>query len=116
MDIPNRILSADIAHKSFRTHGLTWRGSFELIRRVLPSHLSVQQVLRDGVFNADLHPGNFLLLPDGRLGLIDYGQVKRITPTERRQLAELIIAVADRDAPRAVRIPTFHGTIYHGGV
>ena len=37
--------------------------------------VSGHQIFRDGVFNADPHPGNVLLLPDGRLGLIDYGQV-----------------------------------------
>ena len=31
------------------------------------------QLLLDGVYNADPHPGNVLVLPDGRLGLIDYG-------------------------------------------
>jgi aarF domain-containing kinase len=29
-----------------------------------------------GAFNGDPHPGNILLLKDGRLGLIDYGQVR----------------------------------------
>ena len=33
------------------------------------------QIFVDGVFNGDPHPGNILLMPDGRLGLIDYGQV-----------------------------------------
>jgi Ser/Thr protein kinase RdoA (MazF antagonist) len=32
------------------------------------------QVLVEGVFNGDPHPGNFLVLPDGRIGLIDFGQ------------------------------------------
>ena len=31
------------------------------------------QLLVNGFFNADPHAGNFLLLPDGRIGLIDYG-------------------------------------------
>lgn len=33
------------------------------------------QVFVDGCFNADPHPGNILLLNDGRLGLVDFGQV-----------------------------------------
>ncbi len=33
------------------------------------------EIFVDGFFNADPHPGNILLCPDGRLGLIDYGQV-----------------------------------------
>lgn len=34
------------------------------------------EILVDGIFNGDPHPGNILLMPDGRLGLIDFGQVK----------------------------------------
>jgi len=64
----------------------------QLLRTLLGVH--AQQVLQHGVFNADLHPGNFLLLPDGRLGLIDFGQVKRIGAETRRQLAELLVALA----------------------
>jgi len=71
-----------------------------LLRTLLAVH--AQQVLTDGVFNADLHPGNFLLLPDGRLGLIDYGQVKRIDYGVRRKLAHLIVAVSRHDSEATV--------------
>jgi aarF domain-containing kinase len=33
------------------------------------------QLFKYGVLNGDPHPGNVLLMPDGRLGLIDFGQV-----------------------------------------
>lgn len=46
---------------------------------------------------ADPHPGNILLTPDGRLGLIDYGQIKVLGRRQRRTLAKLIIALADGD-------------------
>ena len=36
------------------------------------------QMLLDGVYNADPHPGNIIVLADGRLGLIDYGMVGRL--------------------------------------
>ncbi len=42
------------------------------------------QLFRDGFFHADPHPGNVLLLPDGRLGLIDFGQCKRLTDEQAR--------------------------------
>eukprot|EP00959_Pyramimonas_sp_CCMP1952_P326512 6834711-Pyramimonas_sp.AAC.1 len=32
------------------------------------------EIFNDGIFNGDPHPGNILLMDDGRLGLIDYGQ------------------------------------------
>ena len=55
------------------------------------------QLLHDGFFNGDPHPGNILLLDDGRIGLIDWGQVKRIGKDERIKIARLLIALADRD-------------------
>ena len=41
------------------------------------------EIFVDGCFNGDPHPGNVMLLPDGRLGLIDYGQVKKIDHATR---------------------------------
>jgi predicted unusual protein kinase regulating ubiquinone biosynthesis (AarF/ABC1/UbiB family) len=46
-----------------------------------------------GVFNGDPHAGNILLLPDGRLGLIDYGQVKYLTEKERLHLCKVMLCM-----------------------
>ena len=62
------------------------------------------EVLVNGAFNGDPHPGNILLLPDSRIGLIDYGQVKHITDHERLLLAQLIIALADEDDAGVVQL------------
>lgn len=53
------------------------------------------EIFVDGSFNGDPHPGNILLLDDGRLGLIDYGQVKHISQEHRLHLAKLIVALAE---------------------
>jgi aarF domain-containing kinase len=57
-----------------------------------------------GVFNADCHPGNVLLLEDGRIGLLDYGQVKRIEREHRVRYARLIVALAADDREAVVRL------------
>jgi len=66
------------------------------------------EVLIDGVFNGDPHPGNVLLLrtEDGqsKLGLIDYGQVKFLSKQDRLLFAALIIALADDDRKRIVQL------------
>jgi len=62
------------------------------------------QIFTDGVFNGDCHPGNFLLLKDGRIGLIDFGQVKHMTLDDRIKLAKLHLAHARRDKAEVVRI------------
>ena len=51
----------------------------------------------DGVFNADPHAGNFLLLDDGRVGLIDFGATKRLTRGERLVACVIYAALKRRD-------------------
>lgn len=57
-------------------------------------------LLLDGVYNADPHPGNVLLLPDGRLGLIDYGMCGRLDLNARQRIARVVrgLESGDRDA------------------
>ncbi|GIG69095.1 ABC1 kinase family protein [Phytomonospora endophytica] len=57
----------------------------------------LRQVLIDGVFHADPHPGNILLLDDNRLGLIDFGSVGRIDAGLQGALHALLMAIDQRD-------------------
>jgi ubiquinone biosynthesis protein len=68
----------------------------ELARALLDSLL--RQIMLDGVFHADPHPGNILLLRDGRLGLLDFGSVGRIDAELRGALQRLLLAL-DRGDP-----------------
>ncbi|CRK56372.1 Ubiquinone biosynthesis monooxygenase UbiB [Alloactinosynnema sp. L-07] len=65
-------------------------------------HSLLRQVMEHGVFHADPHPGNVLLLADGRLGLLDFGSVGRLDTTLRDGLRELLLAI-DRADPAALR-------------
>ena len=56
----------------------------------------LQQLLEFGYFHADPHPGNLFVLDDGRLGLIDFGQVKQISVRSQRTLGKVMMALADR--------------------
>jgi ubiquinone biosynthesis protein len=60
----------------------------------------LRQILVDGVFHADPHPGNILLLHDGRLGLLDFGSVGRLDASLRAALQRLLLAM-DRGDPLA---------------
>ncbi|HVF19408.1 MAG TPA: AarF/UbiB family protein [Mycobacteriales bacterium] len=55
---------------------------------------------RVGLLHADPHPGNFRVLDDGRLAVIDFGAVARLPGGMPRGLGEIARAVADRDAVR----------------
>jgi len=71
----------------------------QLARTLLDALL--RQVVIDGVFHADPHPGNVLLLGDGRLGLLDFGSVGRIDAGLRSALQRLLSGL-DRGDPTAV--------------
>ncbi|KAL2624182.1 hypothetical protein R1flu_008427 [Riccia fluitans] len=60
-------------------------------------HAFGQMFLVDGVFHADPHAGNLLLLDDGRLGLIDFGQCKVLEDPVRKKLAIMIVALYDNE-------------------
>src|SRR5947207_4670369 len=57
----------------------------------------LRQIVIDGIFHADPHPGNILLLADGRLGLIDFGSVGRLDSGLRAALQRLLLALERRD-------------------
>jgi len=54
-------------------------------------------MLEKGLVNGDSHSGNFMLLKNGKLGLIDFGQTRILTNEKRLKVAKLIAAVAARD-------------------
>jgi ubiquinone biosynthesis protein len=62
----------------------------------------LRQVLLHGVFHADPHPGNVLLLADGSLGLLDFGSVGRLDAALRGGLRDVLAAV-DRGDPAGLR-------------
>ena len=55
----------------------------------------LQQVLLDGLFHADPHPGNVFLTDDGHIALLDLGMVGRTTPTMQKNLVELLLAISE---------------------
>jgi ubiquinone biosynthesis protein len=59
----------------------------------------VKQILDDGFFHADPHPGNLLISGD-TLSLLDWGMVGRLTVQDRHELLNMMTAIVERDAQR----------------
>ncbi|MDQ6655014.1 MAG: AarF/UbiB family protein [Verrucomicrobiota bacterium] len=55
----------------------------------------LQQILVNGFFHADPHPGNVFLTDDYRIALIDLGMVGRVMPNLQEQLLQLLLAIAE---------------------
>jgi ubiquinone biosynthesis protein len=64
----------------------------------------VQMIFRDGFYHADPHPGNILVMAKGRVGILDAGMVGRIDDELRERIVEILLAAADRDAPRLAEL------------
>jgi ubiquinone biosynthesis protein len=77
-------------------HGLPPEQAEELAREFFRAY--VHQVVVEGVYHADPHPGNVLLTPAGRLALLDFGLLGRLDDDTRRTLSLLLLALAQNRA------------------
>lgn len=70
----------------------------ELARKALMKVLDAMglMIFKDGFFHADPHPGNVMLLKDGRPGMIDWGQCMNLTKAQRRRLCQVVICMRTR--------------------
>ena len=64
----------------------------------------LHQILVDGLFHADPHPGNVLLTPDRRLALVDLGMVGRLSAGVQEHLFRLMLAIADSRGDEAAAV------------
>jgi predicted unusual protein kinase regulating ubiquinone biosynthesis (AarF/ABC1/UbiB family) len=64
----------------------------------------LKQIMVDGMFHADPHPGNVFLTDDGHIALIDLGMVGRVAPTLQENLLKLLVAVSEGDNEQAGQI------------
>ncbi len=58
-------------------------------------HAYLEQILVNGFFHADPHPGNVFITPDYRIALLDLGMVGRIMPRLQEDLLQLLLAIAE---------------------
>jgi predicted unusual protein kinase regulating ubiquinone biosynthesis (AarF/ABC1/UbiB family) len=58
---------------------------------------SLRQLLENGFFHADPHPGNLLAMADGRLAYIDFGMMSTVQPKQRYGLLKAIVHLVNRD-------------------
>jgi predicted unusual protein kinase regulating ubiquinone biosynthesis (AarF/ABC1/UbiB family) len=70
----------------------------------------LDQILIDGFFHADPHPGNLLVTEDGRLALLDLGMVARIDPKMQEQLLKLLLALTEGRGHEAAQVALQIGT------
>ena len=62
----------------------------------------LKQILVDGFFHADPHPGNVLVTEAGQIALLDLGMVGRIAPRLQEPLLQLLLAISEGQSDDAV--------------
>lgn len=80
----------------------------ELAEQLIGAYL--HQILVDGFFHADPHPGNVLLTHDHRVALLDLGMVGHLAPTMQEQLLKLLAAVTEGQADEVAELVVRVGT------
>lgn len=107
-----RVLTMDLAtgYKVTELTGLfrTEHDVRQLAETLLRGYLD--QVLVHGDIHADPHPGNLLVMDDGRLALFDLGMVVHVPPRERDRLFRLLFAAVDGRGEEAARESIAMGT------
>ena len=74
-------------------------GKQRLVTRLVD--VMLQMFVSDGLFHADLHPGNIFFHPDGSFTLLDFGMVGELTPQQRDRFILYWFAVVQRQTRRA---------------
>ncbi|HEY0079510.1 MAG TPA: AarF/UbiB family protein [Pyrinomonadaceae bacterium] len=102
----SRVLTMDyISGKKITT--LTPLAHIELDGYLLAEHLFhayLQQMLVDGFFHADPHPGNVFLTDSGSIALIDLGMVSWIAPRLQDTLLQMLLAISEGRGDEAAEI------------
>ena len=64
----------------------------------------LKMMLEDGFFHADPHPGNLFVLPGGRIAVIDFGMVGRLSAARRAEVVCLLFGLVERDPERVTGV------------
>ena len=78
------------------------------------AEMYLEMIFRLGLYHADPHPGNLLLMPDGALGLLDFGMVIRIEERLREDIEDLLMAIVEQDAHHLVAVVMRVGAVPPG--
>lgn len=71
----------------------------------------LNMIFKHGLYHADPHGGNIFVLEDGRIALIDFGMVGRISQNLRENIEEMLLAIVNQDVPMLTTIIRHVGAV-----
>lgn len=98
------VLEAVSGHK---VNDVVTNGGFQAQRGIIAQNLVnaiIKQLLNDGFFHADPHPGNILIAPTGTIFFLDFGMVGRLDNWMRERLAFLMLNLLQENVTNVVDI------------
>ena len=68
------------------------------------ANLYIEMIFEHGVYHADPHPGNILLLEDDVIGLIDFGMIGRLDEPLQDDIESMLLAIAEGDGEDVAQV------------
>jgi len=78
------------------------------------AHTILYQMLIEGFFHGDPHPGNILVMADGSLALLDFGMTGRMTPQMKKNFASIVISLRNHSTKGMLKAISNMGIIPNG--
>ncbi|MBW2994233.1 AarF/ABC1/UbiB kinase family protein [Candidatus Woesearchaeota archaeon] len=101
----NKILVMDYIHGTKLAEikdDISAKAKKEIIKNL--SDAVFTQVLQKGLFHADLHPGNILILPGRKIALLDFGIIGRLDAALKQHTIDMIVAMVNQNSREVSRI------------
>ena len=78
------------------------------------AEMYLEMIFHHGLYHADPHPGNLLVMEDGVIGLLDFGMVVRIEEALREDIEDMLLAIVEQDAHHLIAVVMRVGTVPTG--
>ncbi len=78
------------------------------------AEIYLEMIFHLGLYHADPHPGNMLVMPNGAIALLDFGMVARIEESLREDFEDMLLAIVKQDAQRLTSIVMRVGSVPPG--
>lgn len=78
------------------------------------AEMYLEMIFHHGFYHGDPHPGNLVVLPNGAIGLLDFGMVARLDETLRENIEDMLLAILSQDAQRLTSLVIRLGAVPAG--
>jgi ubiquinone biosynthesis protein len=78
------------------------------------AEMYLDMIFHHGFYHGDPHPGNLIVLPDGAIGLLDFGMVARLDESLREDIEDMLISIVSQDAQRLTSLVMRLGAVPPG--